>query len=216
MSADTAVGTVRTYARIDPRLAFTYERWKEAVRRGETFVTYGPLLEMAVEGRPPGSRLRMPRGGGTVDVEWRAASVTVPMTRVDLVVNGEVRGSAAVGPDAAKGHFTVRLDRSSWLALLVRGHYRDKPEIVAAHSSPVMAEVKGSPFYAAADALTILDQIEGALACLDTIGTRAETAAYKRMRLILTSAHRDLHNRMHKAGSYHEHTPTQDHAAHRR
>ena len=31
------------------------------------------------------------------------------------------------------------------LALLVRGHYADKPEIIAAHSSPVMISVDGSP-----------------------------------------------------------------------
>ena len=54
MTADTAVGTVRTYARIDPAAEFTYEAWKEAVRRGETFVTYGPLLEFAVDGQPDG------------------------------------------------------------------------------------------------------------------------------------------------------------------
>jgi hypothetical protein len=102
----------------------------------------------------------------------------------------------------------VKVDRSCWLALLVRGHYADKPEIVAAHSSPVMVTVDGSPLLAAADAITILDQIEGALVYLDTVGTRAEDAAYKRMRLVLVAAHRSLHNRLHQAGAYHEHTPT--------
>ncbi len=96
----------------------------------------------------------------------------------------------------------------------MRGHYEDKPEIVAAHSSPVMVEVGGGAFLAAADALTILEQIEGALAYLDTVGTRAETATYRRMRMVLESAHRSLHNRMHQAGHYHEHTPPADHPEH--
>ena len=69
---------------------------------------------------------------------------------------------------------------------------------------------------AAADAVTILEQIEGALAYLDTVGTRAEAVAYKRMRMVLTSAHRSLHNRMHKLGYYHDHTPVTDHAAHQK
>ena len=102
----------------------------------------------------------------------------------------------------------------SWLALLVRGHYPDKPEMIAAHSSPVMVEVEGTPIFAAADAATILEQIEGALAYLDTMGTRAEDAARKRMRLVLTSAHRELHNRLHQQGHYHAHTPVEDHAEH--
>jgi hypothetical protein len=39
----------------------------------------------------------------------------------------------------------------------------------------------------------------------------ADTAARKRMRLLLTSIHRDLHNRMHRMGQYHHHTPTENH-----
>ena len=74
-----------------------------------------------------------------------------------------------------------------------------------------MALVNGSPLLAAADAVTILEQIEGAIAFLDSVGTRAEDRVYKRMRLELESAHRTLHNRMHQAGYYHGHTPATDH-----
>jgi hypothetical protein len=215
MSANTAVGTVRTYARLAPDEPFTYQTWMEAVRRAETFVTYGPLLDFTVDGHPMGRRIAMSSNGGTVDVEWRAASVTVPMSRIELVVNGEIRESVAVPPEQASGHWSVKVDRSAWLALLVRGHYPDKAEIVTAHSSPVMIDVEGSPLLAAADAVTILEQIEGALAYLDTVGTRAADEAYRRMRLVLTSAHRSLHNRMHQLGHYHDHTPVTDHSAHR-
>ncbi len=226
MSANTAVGTVRTYARIHPERAFRYETWMDAVRRAETFVTYGPLLEFSVDGYPMGSRIEMSASGGTVDVSWEIASVTIPVTHVELVVNGEIRESVAcTDPEkclntvdrtnqATYGHWSVKIDKSSWLALLVRGHYSDKPEIIAAHSSPVMIRVEGSPMLAAADAVTILEQIEGALAYLDTVGTRAEDVAYKRMRLVLQSAHRNLHNRMHQLGHYHDHTPVTDHPEH--
>ena len=214
MSANTAVGTVRTYARIAPGREFGYEEWMDAIRRADTFVTYGPLLEFTVDGHQPGSWIRMPAAGGTVDVAWHAASVTVPMSRVELVVNGEIRESKAVSPDDADGHWGVRLDRSSWLALLVRGHQKDKPEVIAAHSSPVMVQVDGSAFFATADALTILEQIEGAMAYLDTVGTRADARALKRMRLVLTAAHRKLHNRMHEHGLYHGHTAADDHGEH--
>jgi hypothetical protein len=220
MSANTAVGTVRTYARIASDEPFTYAAWMDAMRRAETFVTYGPLVEFMVDGRPMGSRIEMSSTGGTVDVTWQVASVTVPISRVELIINGEIRESLAVPPDQASGNWSVKVDKSSWLALLVRAlgtthHYADKPEIIAAHSSPVMVMVEGSPMLAAADALTILDQIEGALAYLDTVGTRAENAAYQQMRLVLTSAHRALHNRMHEQGYYHGHTPVTNHAEHR-
>ncbi len=214
MSASTAVGTVRTYARLPQDAPFTYDHWMAAVRRAETFVTYGPLLDFAVDGRPMGSRIAMSASGGTVDVTWRAASVTVPMSRVELIVNGEIRESLTMQPWQASGSWRVGVPRSAWLALLVRGQYADQPEMIAAHSSPVMVEVAGSPTLAAADAVTILEQIEGAMAYLDTVGTRADDLTYKRMRLVLEAAHRALHNRMHQAGHYHDHTPPADHAAH--
>ncbi len=204
MSAETAVGTVRTYAKTGPG-EFTYGAWMDAVRRGETFVTYGPLVEFSVEGQPAGSAVGMTETGGTVDVVWNAASVTLPMSRVDLIVNGEIRESRQLEPWADDGTWSVSVDRSSWIALLIRGHYDDQPEMIAAHTSPVRVEVEGSRFAAAADALTILEQIEGALAFIDTIGTRADDEAYKRVRMVLTSAHRDVHNRMHEDGKFHDH-----------
>lgn len=203
MTALTAVGTVRTYAHLAADEPFTYDNWKTAIRRKETFVSYGPVLEFMVNGQPMGSRLHLPAGGGTVDVFWQVASVMLPMTRVELVVNGEIRESLAVDAQAASGHWAVKICQSAWLALLVRGHQPGLPEIIAAHSTPVMVEVENSALLAAADAVTILEQIEGALAYLDTVGTRASDVIYKRMRLELVAAQRNLHNRLHQAGHTH-------------
>ncbi|VAW21292.1 hypothetical protein MNBD_BACTEROID01-367, partial [hydrothermal vent metagenome] len=214
MSAGTAVGTVRTYAKIDKNIGFSYDAWKESVRKGQTFVTYGPLVEFLVDGNPSGSRINMSINGGTVDITWEVASITIPMTRVELIVNGEVKESVAVSKWEGSGNWKFKVAKSSWVALLVRGHYEDKPEIITAHTSPVMIKVKDSKMLAAADALTILEQIEGAKAYLETIGTRAEDKAYKRMKMVLESAHRALHNRMHALGYDHIHTPTTDHPEH--
>lgn len=207
MSAETAVGTVRTYAKIGEEAEFTYGAWMEAVRKANTFVTYGPLMEFAVEGKPPGSRIEMSSSGGTVDVTWEAASVTIPMSRVDLVANGVIVESQTIDPGQDSGSWSIEIDKSTWLALLIRGNYPDHPEVIAAHSSPVMVSVADTSFFQAADAVTILEQIEGSLAFIDKIGTRADAETYKRMRLILTAAHRDFHNRMHQLGYGHHHPP---------
>jgi hypothetical protein len=214
MAATTAVGTVRTYANIGGNREFDYETWKDAVKKGNTFVTYGPLIDFNVDGKFPGTAIKMSSKGGTVDVSWNVASVTVPMSKVELVVNGEIREQCGVKAKADEGSWSVKIDKSAWLALLVRGHYADKPEIIAAHTSPVMIRLERSRFFAAVDALTILEQIEGAMAYLDTIGTRAEDKVYKRMRLVLESSHRSIHNRMHQAGVFHDHTPMTDHKEH--
>jgi len=214
MSANTAIGTVRTYAHLDPDEPFCYETWLSAVRRAETFVTYGPLIEFTVEGHPMGSRIAIGAGGGTVDVEYQVATATVPCSRVELVANGEIIRSEALASEGGVGHWSLQLDSSAWLALLVRGHYADQPEIVAAHSSPVMVSVHDAPIFCSLDAVTILEQVEGALAYLDTIGTRKDVATYRRMRLVLEAAHRRIHNQLHQRGYYHEHSAQEDHPEH--
>ena len=71
-----------------------------------------------------------------------------------------------------------------------------------------------APIFCSLDAVTILDQVEGALAFLDTIGTRKDVATYRRMRLVLEAAHRRIHNQLHQHGYYHEHSAQADHSEH--
>ena len=205
MANTTPVGAIRTYAKLPPSRELTYDRWMQAVRGGNTFVTYGPLMEFAVEGLPGGSKVKMSGTGGTVDVTWTLASACLPMTRVELVVNGEIVRSQSVAPGQASGHWPVKVDRTCWMALLVRGQYPDQPEMIAAHSSPVRVDVRRCELLSAPEATTILEQIEGSLAYLDNVGTRSQTQNYRRMRLSLTQAYRGLHNRLHQAGLYHDH-----------
>jgi hypothetical protein len=171
-------------------------------------------MEFSVEGLPAGRRVSMNRTGGTVEVNWELASVTIPMTRVDLVVNGEITQSQRIKPDQDRGYWSVPVSRSSWMALLVRGSHPDQQEMIAAHSSPVIVDVEGTECFSSPDAVTMLEQIEGALAYVDTVGTRADDETYKRLRLRLVGAYRELHNRLHQQGHYHEHTAFTDHPEH--
>ena len=206
MSANTAVGTVRTYARIEDG-PFTYDAWKDAVRAGRTFATYGPLLEFSVEGHSMGDTIDLPAGGGTLNVAWKVSTVTVPVVRVEIVVNGEIRETFDTSPEQRdhEGSASVKMEGGGWIALRVRGKYPDRPEMIAAHSSPVMVKVGGDPYISCPDAMTILDQIEGAMSFVETIGTHAEEQAYRKLMMTLTAAHRALHNRMHRSEIYHHH-----------
>lgn len=214
MSGRFAVGTIRTYAKIQNDHEFSYNTWMEAVRAGHTFVTYGPLIDFHVDGQRMGKRMKLKASGGTLEVTWNVASVTLPMTTVQLIVNGEVRESRAVRPDEESGSWSVRVDKSCCLALLVRAKYDDKLEIIAAHASPIMVDVEGSHLFAAADAVTILEQIEGSMAYIDTVGTRANAKRYKEIRMIFQSAYRRLHNRMHEMGFDHPHSVKTHHHDH--
>ena len=213
MSAGTAIGEMRTYAKIDG--PFTYQSWKESVIAGRTFVTSGALIDMRVEGQNMGGTINL-SGDANLTVMWDAASATIPLTSVELVVNGEtaevIRLDNLLGEK--NGYFNLNIKESAWIALRVRGRFDGKHEVIAAHTSAVFVIIDGKPIFNGPDAATILDQIEGATAYVKTLGTKAQEAQFKLALAALEGAHRALHNRMHAAGHFHNHTPEDKHSGH--
>jgi len=214
MSATTAIGTARTYAKIDG--LFSMNAWKDAVRAGRTFVSFGALADIEVEGAGPGGKIST-KTGGTVTINWKVASAAVPVTAVELVVNGETAdGTNYDGFLGTKeGSFRVAIPKSSWVAIRVRGHITDKPEIIIAHTSSVMVIADGQPVFNTPDAVAILEQIEGVTAYVKNIGTRAQEVDYKRALLTLSNAYNALHNRLHIEGQMHAHSVADMHDAHK-
>lgn len=60
------LGEVRTYVRLGNQRGF--DAWVAALKRGEVFATSGPLIRFTVNGKPIGSQIRLPAGGGQVEV----------------------------------------------------------------------------------------------------------------------------------------------------
>jgi hypothetical protein len=215
MSAASLLGGIRTYVHLGDR-PFSYESWMEALRAGDTFVTVGPLARMTVEGAPPGSRLDLPAGGGTVSVSWQVESVSLPIEAIEVVVGGLTSGEVTVtGELSATGSAEVRIDASTWVALRVRGSYGQRRGEIAAHTSAVQVLVDGTPPFSQPDAMAVLEQIEGAMAYVDTLATRPEARRYRQLRATLESAYNRLHQDMHRNGVFHQHHPLHDHAEHR-
>ena len=214
MSAASLLGGIRTYAHLGER-DFTYENWMASVKAGNTFVTVGPLLELAVDGVAPGSRIELPRGGGTISVNWRAASVTLAMEKVELIRGGfTVEEWDVAGSGEAAGSCDVPIDESTWLALRIRGSHTGKAGDIAAHSSAVQVRVDEKRPFHDADAMAVLRQIEGAMAFVDTLAPKPDAQRFRQIRATLEAAHNRLHQRMHQQGIYHQHTPIHSHEAH--
>jgi hypothetical protein len=212
MGAAWLLGGVRTYAHLAGR-PFTYENWMAAVKAGNTFVTVGPLAELKVEGLAPGSQLELPATGGTVNVSWRVESVSLPIERVEVVVGGLTAEQWTEDDKrlSASGSAEIKITESTWIALRVRGSYQGKHGEIAAHTSAVMALVAGKPLFSLRDATAVLEQIEGAIAYVDTIAPRPEALRYKQLRATLEVAHNRMHQRLHQNGIFHQHTPLHQH-----
>lgn len=211
MAAFQILGHVRTFAYLGAGTSFTLDGWQDAVRKGRTFVSTGPLLSFLINGLPMGSRVQLRKGGATLDAEWEVASSLVPVSRVELVRTGEIIESKAIAPNGGQGAWSTPIDRSGWLALLVRGPDATGKEVILAHTSAVFADCDGSPHGSTADVLTILTQIEGALTYIESLAHVASPAVARRMQLRLQQAHREFHNRMHATGIFHTHLPALDH-----
>lgn len=211
MEAALLLGGIRTYTHLGDH-PFSYENWMEATKAGNTFVTLGPLVELKVEGNPPGSKLQLPESGGSLSVEWKVESVRVPIEAVEIIVGGRTyEGANQNGALAASGITTVSIEQSTWVAIRVRGGYLGNEGDIAAHTSAVQIFCGNNPIFCPDDAMEVLKQIEGAMAYVDTIAPRPNADRYRQLRMTLESAYNRMHQRMHQQGVFHEHSPLHDH-----
>jgi hypothetical protein len=145
MSSQVAVGQYRTYVYIPPAEEFSHEAWQRGLRAGRTFLSGGPLLEFSVEGAQIGDTVRLPDGGGSVEVSARARSV-LPIHTLQIVLNGQVvaETSELAGARSLSLHARVSIEGDSWLCARVGGpnyehlvHHDVWNRGIFGHTSPI-------------------------------------------------------------------------------
>lgn len=211
MTAAALLGGIRTYASVGDE-PLTYENWMTSIKRGNTFITVGPLVEFTVNGKPPGGLINLPTGGGTIDLNWYVASADVPIELVEVVISGAV--VEQVRPEQVletKGSASVFVAEPGWVALRVRASRTDNANDIGAHTSAVQIRVGEQAPFVETDAVAVLEQIEGTIAYVDTIAPPSDAKRMKAIRLVLENAHRRLHAQMHANGVGHHHSPIHGH-----
>ena len=119
---DPPPGTDRTYAKVDGRLSVA--SWLAAVKAGRTFGTTGPFVQFSVEGRDPGSEVRIP-AAARVRVKATVHSIA-PIEALEILVNGKVSArSAPATPSSAPAVIefdeVVSMEDGGWIAARVVG-----------------------------------------------------------------------------------------------
>jgi len=114
------IGSVRTYAYAGPQLRV--EPWIEALRKGNTFFTTGPLLEFRVNGRMPGETIRLGSEGGVISLEAKVHSIA-PISKIRIYRNGAIFREVPIGTDGRSATFKedIRITESSWFSLYAEG-----------------------------------------------------------------------------------------------
>ena len=150
----------------------TMQRWLDGLKSGRSFVTNGPIPTLAVNGKGPGETCEL-TGTGKVRVAAAVESY-VSFHTIEVIVNGKVAAHDEAAGDS--GALRVRrldvelpIERSSWIALRVRGP--GSPLIFDgpawAHTSPVYVQVAGHRIASRPDADYFVDWIEQMLRVVD-------------------------------------------------
>jgi hypothetical protein len=204
MTNFVTVGANRVYAKVDGE--FTYAAWIGALKRGRTFVTNSPVLDLTISGKLPGDTIALSGKSRTVEIRAAAESL-LPYDRLEIVVNGAVVHDATPSGPRHKAaiHLEYPVQRSCWIAARAvedQGRYRDakvnftaihqergtrhgdyfgtrRPEAVFAHTSPVYLQLDAQPIRSRDDAAYYIRYLDAAAAWLETNGRFARPSDKK-------------------------------------
>ena len=170
---DPPPGSDRTFAHVVGPL--TEQSWMDAIKRGRTFMSTGPLLFLDVEGHEPGDQIALAATAPpTVHVKAEATSIT-PMDSLQIIVNGDIVQTVAA-TDRAHILFdgANAVPQGGWDAARVLGpgskYVGD--DYAFAHTSPVYV-VRGGHAYVRAEDVQFLSQT------IDAIWTRVERSRWR-------------------------------------
>ncbi|MFL5246052.1 MAG: CehA/McbA family metallohydrolase [Gemmataceae bacterium] len=196
-----AMGSMRTYARLQERESFTYSNWIEAIRAGRTFATNGPLISFQVDGEMAGTALRLDSPRSTLHVRAEASSI-VPFDRLEVIVDGRVAAKAESEgtPASACLEADVPVSSSGWIAARCLGSHqlfhRPANQRVFAHTSPVYIRMEGRSPAASPEIVAALARHLDGMADWARTQARCETDQQReRLVGIFLAAKKELHKR---------------------
>lgn len=148
-----AIGATRVYAK--PEGAMNLPNYLDAVRRGRSFVTNGPLVKFVAGGAEPGGIVS---ASGNRQIEWKLEAISAaPVQKVEILVNGKVVWSGEGLSEAGRKTFTGKINAPAggWMAARIYGGATRPPmsdSYPFAHTAPVWFARVGSFDAAAARA----------------------------------------------------------------
>jgi len=175
------IGLTRVYASI-PKDATGPAPLIDALKKGRTFATNGPLLGLTLGGKAVGDELKLPAGENQVMfTSWLRSFV--PLDHLELVCNGNVVRDLKLTGDrqSMDVNGTISISQTGWCVLRASS---DKPEhpvlddYIYATTSPIYVTVEGSAPKPAQDAAFFVAWIDRLLQATNA-NTNWNTAAEK-------------------------------------
>lgn len=182
MSDFTLPGAERSYVYVPP--PFSLERWFAALRRGEAFVTNGPMLELTVNGRGMGSELHLKAGDRLIiDASASINPDIDSLESLDLIEQGEIVKTIKAeksGKSRLRLRYEMTARHGTWFVIRAQGktprvqpnfsfpEYKTADQLSAkvAISGAVYVNVDGQGFWKPTAVPTIVEHLRQSLAQL--------------------------------------------------
>jgi TolB protein len=158
LHATPIIGSSRLYAYVGDKL--DWADYVEAIRRGRTFVTNGPLLTLTVDGKIPGDEIRLPADGGSVELNASVQSI-VPLEKLEVFFNGKVIESS----NGSAIHKRIPINQSGWITIRASNSKPQHPiddSYIVGETSPIYVYKGDQPVRSKVDAqyfITWIDDI---------------------------------------------------------
>jgi TolB protein len=144
------VGLNRVYVHVprQPNSPLKIAPWLDALKKGKTFATNGPLLGFTLHGKEIGDTLQLSAGNHEIKITAWLRSI-VPIDQLELICNGQLARAFKINPGGTNAdiHDTIPISQSGWCLLRASS---DKPAYPIldmypyATTSPIYLEVAGS------------------------------------------------------------------------
>jgi len=157
------VGLNRVYAWV-PEWPLSPQIWFDALIKGRTFATNGPLLDFSLDGQEIGGELNLANAPAGVPFRAKMKSI-VPVDHLEAVCNGRVAQTLklAGARDVADVSGTIALKESGWCLLRASSDKAEYPVLdnyVYATTSPIYVTVGGKRARSPEDAKYFVAWIE--------------------------------------------------------
>jgi TolB protein len=170
----SVVGSNRTYVHVDG--ACTLEKYFSNLRRGNCYVSSGPLVDFRIAGALPGETIKGRKVAWTLEL-----SSTLPLMHLEILVNGRVVQSlpplAAAGSIRLEG--SLDLPKAGWVVFRAWDERSSWPSMnsrIFAHTAPHWIHRKGSidPHSAHEAAKELLRAIESSMGTIEKSLTKEQ------------------------------------------
>jgi len=141
-----SIGDERVYANIGIKKKFTADDWFEALRRGNTFVTNGPMIDFQIDDSGPGDEIVINKKK-TLRIRakaWGLVNASAPK-KIAIISHGKIiKEITSDDPtkDSLEVEFDFEVEYGTWIAVHAFGHNASQ-----GHTTPVYITRKGFRFW---------------------------------------------------------------------